>query len=261
MKTRATLALAAVAGLAGIVNAQETFQVFYTWQEVVGGSTVAVTGSAANSILEPGEGARIRIGVQALVNGSSAVGAVVNLTSPISGFSNGTVRGLGSAVYDLVGDGGAASASGNWTNILGPGSVLTAGGTGGFSASGGAILQNFGGQQFIAPGGSANAANPGGPLGTTITRSVWQPASYANRTVNFLGRGSVNVPSGQQNAVLVAYSVNQPDPQDPATWNDNLVGKYFGTTFGQGLNIPIAPAPSSVALLGLGALIAGRRRR
>lgn len=259
MKTRATLALAAVAGLAGVVNAQETFQVVYTWQEVVGGTTVAVTGAAANSVLEPGEGARIRVGVQALVNGTSAIGALVNLSAPISGFTNGTIRGLGSAVYDLVGDGGAASAAGTWSAITGPTSVLTAGATGGFAASGGAILQNFGGQQFVAPGGSAIATNPA--TGLQVTRSVWQPNSYTNRTVNFLGRGSVNVPSGQQNAVLVAYSINQVDPGDPATWSDNLVGKYFSTNFGQGLNIPIAPAPSSVALLGLGALVAGRRRR
>ena len=257
MKTRATLALAAVAGLAAVANAQETFNVIYSWQEVAVGTTTPITGAAANSVVEPGEGARIRLQVTANVNGSNAVGQVVNLTAPISGFSNGTVRGLGSVVYDLVGDGGAASANGNWTNLTGLTSVLTSGATGGTVQSGGSIVQGFGGSQFVAPGGSVLPTN----ANVQAMRSVWNPTSYANRTVNFLGRQSVAVPTGQGNAVLVAYSIAQPDPSDPATWYDNLVGKYFGTSFGQGLSIPVAPAPSSVALLGLGALIAGRRRR
>lgn len=264
MKTRATLALAAVAGLASIAQAQESFQVFYSWQEVVAGTTTPV--ASANSILEPGEGARIRFGIQAQVNGTNAVGQVVNLTTPITNpfgtFSSGTIRGLGSAVYDILGDAGAASANGTWNTLLGPVAPLTSGATGGIPQGAGAIVQGVGGSNFVSPGGTSSATNTGGPAGLQVFRGVWNPASYANRTVNFSGRSSVTVPAGQGNAVLVAFNINPgQDPQDPSDDFDDLTGKYFGTNWGNGLNIPIAPAPSSVALIGLGALVAGRRRR
>lgn len=264
MKTRATLALAAVAGLASIAQAQETFQVFYSWIEVNAGTTTAV--ASPNSILEPGEGARIRFGIQALVNGTSAVGQVVNLTTPITNpagtFSSGTIRGLGSAVYDILGDAGAATANGTWNNLLGPSAPLSSGATGGIPQGAGAIVQGVGGSNFVAPGGTSLTTNPASP-GLQVFRGVWNPASYANRTVNFSGRSSVTVPAGQGNAVLVAFNINLGPDGEANTGDefDDLTGKYFGTDFAQGLNIPIAPAPSSVALIGLGALVAGRRRR
>lgn len=256
MKTRATLALAAAAGLASMASAQEQFVISYSWREVNVGTNVLV--GAPNSILDPGEGARITLAINAQIGGTNAVGQVVNLTAPISGFSSGTVRGIGSFVYDIVGNAGAATASGAWNNLLGGTNPFTQGSSGGTLQSGGAIIQGFGGSQGAAPGSTANGVNPV----SQAWRGVWNPSNYATRTVNFLGRGSVAVPVGQQNGLLVAYNVNTSvDPQDPTTWFDDYVGKYIGSNFGQGLNIPVAPAPSSVALLGLGALIAGRRRR
>jgi hypothetical protein len=256
MKTRATLALAAVAGLTAVANAQEAFSVLYTWQEVNVGTTTPV--AVANSVVDPGEGARIRLQVTALINGSNAVGQTALLTAgSVPGYTSGTVRGLGSVVYDLVGDGGGATANGNWTQLTGPTSVITSGATGGTQQAGGSIIQGFGGSQFVAPGGSALPTNSN----VQVMRSVWNPASYASRTVNFLGRASVAVPPGQGNAILLAYDIAQPDPSDPTTFFDNLVGKYIGTNFANGISIPVAPAPSSIALVGLGALVAGRRRR
>ena len=255
MKTRAALALAAVAGLASMAQAQELIRVSYSWLEVVGATTTPVTGAAANSVVDPGEGARISISIQALINGTSAVGQTATYTPPPPP-GTGTVRGIASMIYNFVGDNGAASAQGTWGTRSIAGALSTGAFTGN-SLSGGAVLDSFGGGQFVAPGGSAISTNPI----SNAFRGVWQPTSYVNRTVNWKCAPGTAAPSGQQNGMLVAYGVTQPDPSDPTTWYDNLLTKYVGSDFQNGINIPVAPAPSSVALLGLGALVAGRRRR
>lgn len=255
MKTRATLALAAVAGLASMAQAQELIRVSYSWLEVVGATTVAVTGAAANSVVEPGEGARISLSIQALINGTNAVGQTTSYTPPPPPGS-GTVRGIASMIYNLSGDLGAATAAGTWgtRSISG---TLSAGAFTGNILNSGATIDSLGGGQFVAPGGTAISTNPI----ANAFRGVWQPSSYANRTVNFKASPGTAAPSGQQNGMLVSYNVFQGDPSDPTTWYDQLLTKYVGSDFQNGINIPIAPAPSSVALLGLGALVAGRRRR
>jgi hypothetical protein len=258
MKTRATLALALVAGLPAASQAQETFVVNYTWVEVIAGTITPVV--SPNSQVEPGEAARIRIGTEARINGTSAIGQTSSYTTPAPG-GTATVRGLGSAVYDLVGDGNAASANGTWGGFIGgfSGPVTNAPFNSGISAgtaqAGGASVHGMGGAQFLLPGASANGAN----ANVQVFRGVWQPASYANRTVNFLARASVLVPTGEQNSVLLAYGLGT-DPNTGENF-DLLVGKYFATNFGTALQIPVVPAPSSLALLGLGALVAGGRRR
>jgi hypothetical protein len=240
-------------------SAQELYQVTYSWNEVLAGT---ITPGNGNSVVDPGEGARIRLGVTALINGTNAVGQTINYTNPAPP-GIGTVRGLGSVVYDLVGDGNGATANGTWMapgpGFLGPAAPFTNGQTPGTPQAGGSSVHGMGGSQFISPGGTANGVNNNQQL----FRGVWTPANYANRTVNFLARGSILVPAGQHNSVLLAYGTGTGiDPTTGEPFNfDQLVGKYFQTNFGQGLNIPIAPAPSSIALLGLGALIAGGRRR
>ncbi len=256
MKTRATLALAVVAGLPAAVAAQEVVSVTYSWLEVVAGTTTPIAAGVANSVVDPGEGARIRLGVTALINGTNAVGQTIAYTNPTNG--TGTVRGLGAVVYDLVGDNNGATANGNWTSLLGAGAPFTNGQTGGTAQPGGSTVQGMGGSQFIGPGGSVNNANNN----QQVFRGVWTPGSYVNRTVNFLAKASALVPAGQGNSVLLAYGLASDfnAQGDPYTF-DQLVGKYIAVGGGNGLNIPVAPAPSSLALLGLGALVAGGRRR
>ena len=260
MKTRATLALAVVAGLPAAVAAQEVINITYSWVEMQANSTNLATGPlAGNSVVDPGEGARIRLQVTALINGTNAVGQTIAYTNPGPG-GVGTVRGLGTVTYDLVGDLNGATANGSWLQLLGAANPpFTNGNTGGTVQPGGASIFGMGGSQFIGPGGSANGSNNG----VQVFRGVWTPANYANRTVNFLAKGSSLAPAGQGNSVLLAYgqaSDLDPNTGDPFTY-DLLVGKYVTVGAGQGLNIPIAPAPSSLALLGLGALVAGGRRR
>jgi hypothetical protein len=257
MKTRATLALAVVAGLPLAATAQESFLVTYTWNEVLAGTITAP--GVPNSVVDPGEGARIRLGVTALINGTNAVGQTINYTNPAPG-GTGTVKGIGSVVYDLI---GTNNADGTWMpagpGFLGPAAPFTNGQTPGTPQPGGSRINGMGGSQFISPGGTANGAN----ANQQLFRGVWTPGSYANRIVNFMAAGSILVPTGQHNSVLLSYGQGTGiDPTTGEPFNfDNLVGKYFGTNFGQGINIPIAPAPSSLALLGLGALVAGARRR
>ena len=259
MKTRATLALAVMAGLPAAVVAQEVMQVTYSWLETQGNSTVLATGPlAGNSVVDEGEGALIRIGVTALINGTNAVGQTTNYTNPAPG-GVGTVRGLGAVVYDLVGNGDASSANGTWSNLLGPGAPLGTGSSPGNVQPGGSSVHGFGGSQFTAPQGSVNPTNNNFQL----FRGVWKPTDYTSRTVNFLTRTSVLVPAGQGSSVLLAYgqdSAIDPNTEEPFTF-DLLVGKFFAPGVGNGLGIPVAPAPSSLALLGLGALVAGGRRR
>lgn len=254
MKTRAVLALATVSGLAASAQAQELIRASYSWQEVVGLTTTAVTNP--NSVLDVGEGARITVNLQALVNGTSAIGQTTTYTPPPPP-GNGTIRGIASFIYNLTGDNNAATAAGSWGSRSVSPTLSTGALTGGVTNNG-ASLESFGGGQFVAPGGTANGANPI----TNAFRGVWQPSSYTNRTVNFIARAGTAAPTGQQNGILVAYGIAQPDPEDPATWYEQYITKFIGSDFQNGINIPInIPAPSSAALVGLGALVAGRRRR
>ncbi len=259
MKTRAALALALVAGTAAIANAQETIQLTYRWQEVNAGTTVPSTQPlAGNSVVDQGEGARIFVSLNILRNGTNAVGQTTTFTPPPAPGS-GIIAGLGSVLYRL--DGTGADATGTWVNRSFASFVSAASGWAGTSTGsvigGGAGIDNWGTGQFPAPGATANGLNPL----TDFYRGAWTPTSYTARTVNFKAGAGSAAPTNQQNAALINYGIAQPDPTDPTTWYEQYVSKFFGSDFGNGINIPVAPAPSSVALLGLGALVAGRRRR
>lgn len=239
MKARAGFVLAMLAGWPAAAWSQDYIRVEYSWTEVNGNTTVPVL--SPNSILNPGEGARISLRLTAIINGVSAIGQTTTYpTPPAPGV--GTVRGIGSMVYNIRGDGGAASATGTW----GPRSIspiLSAGGSIGTVQLGGAMVDSFGGGQFVAPGGTANSFNPI----NNAFRGVWMPSSYADRTVNFKAEPGSAVPgptpeypTGQHNAMMLAYSITQPNPNDPTTWYDNLIPMYFASDFGNGLNIPIS---------------------
>ncbi len=250
---RAPLILLSLAGLTAAASAQEVMRISYSWLEVVGATTVPVT--SPNSIIDPGEGARMSLHVQALINGTSAIGQTTFYTPPPPpGF--GTVRGIASIIYNLRGDNGAATAAGVW-GTLSISSVLSAGAFGPRILLDGALIDSLGGGQFVAPGGTANGSNPI----DNAFRGVWQPASYAARTVHWVAEPGTAAPTGQHNGILVAYGITQPDPNDPTTWYDNLLTKYIGSDFGAGLNIPIAPSPSTAALFAISICAVCRRRR
>ncbi len=254
MRIRAAIAMVTLAGLASSAHAQELIRVTYSWLEVVGGTTVPV--SAPNSILEPGEGARISLTVAALINGQNAVGQTISYTPPPPpGLA--TVRGIASFMYSLSGDFGAPSAAGTWT-ARSISSIFAAGSFAGNVFNNGATIDAFGGGQFIAPGGTANSTNPV----NNAFQGVWTPVSFTQRSVSFRAYAPTGgAPSGQQAGILAAYGITQPDPSNPATWYDNLLTKYLGNDFGAGLNIPIAPSPSTAALFAVSICAVCRRRR
>lgn len=255
MNIRLPLIVAMCAGLPATSPGQELFSVSYSWLEVVSGTTVQPT---VNSVLDPGESARIRVGVTALFNGTSAIGQTTAYAIPAPG-GIGTVRGLGSVVYDLIGDNNAATASGTWGGFIGglqgpqPSGPFSQGLSSGSIQPGGASVHGYGGLQFVPPGGSANAANSI----VQVFRSVWRPNSYSPRSVTFRARASILVPTGEHNSVLFAYGFGT-DPNTGSVF-DLFDLKYISTDFDVGITIPIAPAPSTLALLFAPAAF-GRRR-
>lgn len=240
MSSRTALALAILSGLPVAAPAQELIRVSYTWQEVVANTLTPIT--APNSVLDAGEGARICLGLVALVNGTNAIGQITSYTPPPApGF--GTVRGIASFIYNLRGDGGASTAAGHWVAPavstifafpdISPRQLLD-----------GALLDTFGSGQFVAPGGTANSTNPI----SDAFRATWTPNSYSPRTVHFLGEPGSAAPTSQHNGILIAYGITQPTP-DPATWYDNHITKFIPSDFGTGINIPIVPSPATAPIL------------
>ncbi len=253
MNFRAALWLTFIACAAASAGAQELVQVSYTWREVLANTSTPV--SAPNSTVDPGEGAQISLHVEALINGSNAVGQTVAYTPPPPPGS-GTVRGISNFNYDLVGDNGNSTAAGAW----GPRSISPIFFAGAFTGNpdlGGAILAGFDGSQWVPVGGTANSTNPV----LDAFRGVWTPASYSERSVLFKARPGPDGRFGQHNGILVAYSIARPDPNDPTTWYDNLLTKYIGSDFGSGVSIPIAPAPSTALIATLAIVFSPWPRR
>ncbi len=247
MKHRSAMVLAAAAGLAVEACGQEVMQVSYSWSEVVAGTLTPV--ASPNSVLEPGEGARIHLSIVALRDGVDVMGMTATYQTP-PGPGVGTVRGIGHFIYSLDGSGG--SATGTWSNLaISP--ILNAGAFGGNPLNGGATLDSFGGGQFLPAGQTSNATSPIAPA----FRGVWTPTTYATRTVNFKGSGHVG-PAGLWNGIILQYGTAFLDPSDPTTEYALYYGKDLQTNFGTGVNIPIAPAPAGVLVLGV--LGVGRRR-
>jgi hypothetical protein len=85
-----------------------------------------------------------------------------------------------------------------------------------------------------------------------VWRGLWVPANYSARTVNFnLGLGSLGFLS-EVYAIDATYG---------GGGRTTPVDLHVATNFGAGSSVNIVPGPSSLALLGLGGLAAGRRRR
>jgi hypothetical protein len=260
MKTRATLALTAVAGLAaGALGQNPSFTsdtditVHLTWREAnSSGGTVP-----SNGILEPGEFALIQIDSVSFTN----FGSTANFSPSIGTWTSGLITGFASGFLDINGVGGTngsfnnsspqANAAG--TTGFGVRSTWRLNGNGTVNpASDGIINQQFG--QFPANPGGANSTNPI----VNMFRMLWQPSSFAGRTVTF-NEAPAAISAGAVAGVYLDFDGGAGGP------GSGTVGASVFVTAQHlhlnGVNIPISPAPSSLALLGLGGLVAGRRRR
>jgi hypothetical protein len=237
MKTRIALMVALVGGIAVAANAQSP---------QVNGSNVAYNFSWTNSAtgtptaLNPGQSAVISLTISMTPTNGSAI----TWNTEIGGTGTGLFRGLQAAFFDLV---GGATAAGTWSNLLIDElwelPIPNAAGT---PVNNGARLNNIQIGQFPASQAQVNVTNPIEMVWT----GTWTPDSYAERTENFaMANGNAN-PGPFPSFVIV---------RDPTINTTVLVGTsaHSGGTF----SIPIVPAPSSLALLGLGGLVAARRRR
>jgi hypothetical protein len=251
MKTRAILALTALAGMATAANAQNP--------SFTSSSTISVPVSWVNNTtgtqatLMPGDSATIFFNVS-----FTGQGTVGTFTPPIGTFTSGTILGLGSGFFDLNGAGGTTGAfalgnnptpqTNNGTTGIGVRSgwrIVGNASPGSVNAAGTGVTQiQFG--QFPASPELANTTNPI----NRIFAMTWTPSSYTNRTVTFSLAG---YPGAGQAVASVYMDLDGSVGASAFVTANNL---NLGST-----NIPVAPAPASLALLGLGGLVAGRRRR
>jgi len=109
-------------------------------------------------------------------------------------------------------------------------------------AAGGSNLQNI---QFGQGTPGPKAINTQNPINATW-HGTWTPANYANRTVS---RSVTPLPP--------AASARR---SSSARARPSLASAFALESYGN-VTIPVVPAPASLALLGLGGLIAGCRRR
>jgi hypothetical protein len=176
---------------------------------------------------------------------SPAVNTVIGFTGGLGG-PTGTLRGIASGFLDLTGTGGTAGlfnvdplqgygVDPSW-DLVGPGGYGTPNGTG---------LLNIQFGQFPTGSTQVNTTNPV----VNVWNAVWTPASYTSRNVVF-GTANGTASGGAGSTVVIKWG----------PLNGNIETATSLSSFGA-LTIPIVPAPSSLALLGLGGLIAGRRRR
>ena len=244
MKTRAILALTALAGLAAAANAQSPSTTGSTLTYTLG---VTVIGGNAALPLEPGESALVQLNVS-----MSGQNTTATYTPPSPAPGSGTIRGIGSGFIDFQGTANnGGNANGTWnTDFVNPGLGpiadtwdLVGPGGWGTPANSGSNLTNIQFRQFPVSPGAIVTTNPV----NLMYQALWTPGSYANRTVTF-------------NIVAALASQGNPSSVMFKTSTTTLAGVNCLSAF-NGVSFAVIPAPSSLALLGLGGLVVGRRRR
>jgi len=269
MKIQSVLALAAMAGLASSASAQFIITPGVTASLSLSWAEDPAFPHNGNGILDAGEHALITMTLS-FVDPSGGTSRV-SFAPSVGPYSGGYITGLGTAYLDirsLLGDatglynGGVTAPT---SSSIGP--VANTAGTSGYGVRGGWRLggnaangqpvsngfANMGPGQLPTDPSVANVTNPI----TNIDRLGWAPASYSQRTQTF----SV-LPAAGAGAQAVGLYLDFDGTGGPGTGTVGGVAyiPLASVTFGT-VNIPIAPAPASLALLGLGGLIAGRRRR
>jgi hypothetical protein len=274
MKTRAAL-IVAVLGTTASAFAQPQTQGTVTWNLnyfVVTPTSAGNFSSGATIAASPGgtiglnQAALFRLSftLSGTPGGVDAdgipVGSPLTWNSTLGGSGAGGLGGVWSGDLNVT----ASEATGGWSNqdivafqsnvrrqILSP--YATGGGNGlvngnpvGTGPSG--AVTDIQPAQFGADAATLDHGN-----GLVVWRGLWIPGSYSNRTVNFsAGIGGLGFLT-RVYAVDNTYS-NGGNAALPVALN-------VATNFGPGLAVQVVPGPSSLALLGLGGLIAARRRR
>lgn len=223
-----------------------------------------------NGTLDPGESAIICMSISFSMQNQS-----VTFSPSAGGFSSGTILGLGYAFLDLTSTDPLAAGQYNNGESGPPGTMggpnANAAGTSGYGVredwrgqgnfNNGTISGSSGAGPFgvfgISPGQFAtpSTANTENPV-MCINRLGWTPASFpANpTTVNF----TASAAAAAGNAPIALF-LNLGGGRGVLAAVDPLDITYFGPG---GIDIPIAPSPSGLALVFMTGLCgAGRRRR
>jgi MYXO-CTERM domain-containing protein len=181
---------------------------------------------------------------------------------PPGSSGTGGLSGYWSGDINVRGDSGAATANGNWSNnsssfasaVRRTTRVWTAGGGNGYvngDVTGTGVTATV---TDIQPAQFTDDSNAMNHSNTQICwTGLWIPSSYATRTVNFAAiLGSLGLLSkiGAMDNTYDSAGYHFPLPLDVTT-----------SFAGANVNVAVVPGPSSLALLGLGGLVAARRRR
>jgi hypothetical protein len=233
-----------MAGVAGPALGQELVRIGYSWVEM--------HSTNPNSVIDPGEDARISLSLQALINGSDAIGQTTSYSPPPPP-GIGTVRGIGTIEFNLRGDG--PGAAGSWgTRTVSP--IFSWDSSNGTPSNDGSAVTGIRGSQFFVSGSTANGANP---IANGF-QGIWQPTSYTPRTVNFRV-DTAGLGSNAGVSLAVQYGTALLNPKDPTSSYALYTLKNVAIDPGSGINIPIVPAPATGWATAFALAIAGRRRR
>jgi hypothetical protein len=247
MSRRAPLALALFAGAPIAVQAQSftsdlDMTIHMTWREASSSGGLVPN---PNGVLDPGEYALISIDSVHFTN----VGSVANFSPPIGTFTSGLIEAFGTAYLDLNGSGGTVGTF-NHTAPFGVQSPWRFDGDGTVNPTSDGIINLHFGQLPTDPG----HANTNVPAGGAF-RMLWQPASYASRTVTFTEVGAAIAGDAIASVYLDLNGTSGPG-------SGTIGGAAFLTRDHlhlNGINIPIAPAPPTAAVAA--ALLVPLRRR
>lgn len=216
MKTRAILALTALAGTAGMAIAQPATQIRFS------NGTNEITVAA---------GAAVPVSIYAV--GMPNVGTSIPWTTPPGTGQAGQYNGFLSVLMDMQASGGS------WSGPTIPGGM-------------GYQVPPFG--------------NPGTPSGSNVTGINigvgFNPPVTGNEFI--LWSGTITVGAADVNlSTLIKATGNPPQTGFEVALGGIIPGlnvSHFVQT-ANGTGVIHVPAPASLALLGLGGLVAGRRRR
>jgi MYXO-CTERM domain-containing protein len=274
MKTRAALVLsvlgAATSAFGQVQSSAVGVHWTLSWAEArVGASGTFRDGAVGNIAggtvgqLDAGEGALlfIKMAMNAPPGGSLAVPAGDGTGTPltwdpsiVAGSSGtGTLSGFWSGDLNLTGSqaGGWSDGSTNFAAALRRKllTMIDGGGTGSPTPTGNG-LTDIQPAQFGANAAALNHSN-----NLNVWQGLWIPGAGVNGVVNF------NLAIGNLGLLSSVAAIDDGHSAVNGGATDLPIALNVATTFGTGVSFTVVPTPSSLALLGLGGLIAARRRR
>jgi hypothetical protein len=266
MRVRIPILVAFVGGFPAASSGQpdpNLFAVVYTLSAQIYGraggswSNPPRAGGNGNGLVEPGEGVLFRLRMtMSGAPGGGGTGFPMSWPAgnPPGTSGTGTVAGFWSGDVNLVGNGGAASAAGEWSDESGAYDAslrrrlvtFTAGGGSGIVSPNGAAVTDIQPAQFAPDPEMLDHSH-----NVDVWRGLWVPSDFAPRSVTWQpGLGSL---------WLLSYIAVR-DSTYPAY--PYVIPRYVQTLFGAGVTIAVVPSPGSVVPVMLGtAGVALRRPR